>query len=151
MENLGLKIEIISFLSGMNRREKTRNLAFKIFQYTFKVAEFFRFESAHEPDDRRLDFNCQTPRIQRKTGPIFPDCALDEFVRVADMGGGTDAGSKEYHAGLLSADGDPAGSPFRTSEITFSVRAETAEIAEWQVERRVSCEEFFVPVAEGSD
>ncbi|GAB6286340.1 MAG: hypothetical protein STSR0009_25410 [Methanoregula sp.] len=69
-------------------------------------------------------------------------------MRVADMRGGTDAGGKEHHAGLLRAHRNPTRAPFCAGEIAFPVCAETAEITERQVERGVTFEEVPVPVPE---
>src|SRR5208337_48169 len=70
---------------------------------------------------------------------------------MAYVGCGPDTGSDQDHPGLLGRHGDPACPTFCAGEIALAIRAETAEVAEREIERFVLPEQDLVPGAEGGE
>jgi len=65
------------------------------------------------------------------------------------MGGRTDAGSDEHNPRLLPGHRNATGTLLVACQVTFSVGAEAAEVAEWHVKGLVTLKEGSVPVPEG--
>ena len=151
MEDLGLKIQVVSFLTGMGDREELGDLVLAIIECRFKVPDCLRFDTADKPDNRRFHLDTDIPYVNGGIPPEPADKVGQEFPGVRGMRCSTDTGSDKHGPGLLSRHGYTAGAPLRIGQVAFPIRAEATEVAERQVKGFVPGKEGMVPRTEGRE